>query len=49
VRGNGENWTIVARKERSEVVMDKEPSTSLDAPSPSLSEFEAFLDKEYKY
>ena len=39
VDANGQTWTIESRKKRAEVLV-------VDAPSPSLSEFEAYLDKE---
>lgn len=39
VDANGQKWTIESRKKRAEVLV-------VDAPSPSLSEFEAYLDKE---
>jgi hypothetical protein len=39
VDGNGQQWTIEARSTRADVV-------EVGAPSPCLSEFEAFLEKE---
>ncbi len=43
---NGELWTIEARNKCAEVQAAKEPATTFDAPSPCLSEFEHYLEKE---
>ncbi len=39
---NGEQWTVEARKERTESTEANVPNMSSQVPSPSLSDFEAF-------
>ncbi len=46
VGDNGQVWTIEARNKCAEVEAATETATSFDAPSPCLSEFELFLEKE---
>jgi hypothetical protein len=46
VGDNGQVWTIEARNKCAEVEAAKETATSFDAPSPCLSEFERYLEKE---
>ena len=44
VHGNGSDWTIEARKERVVVDLEHNPMTSSTSASPSMEEFETFLE-----